>query len=198
MATHSNQVSTAGDDARSNSSGGSYNNNQTTYYVGIKAGIDFWIGHRFQNVVIPQGATINSATLDVYDSGIGEGTTIEMSIRGHDADDVAAWSSPFAPGDITPTTARTDVTITLATFESGGIGFGKGLWDVAAIIEEIVGRAGWVSGNDLSLVMHDNGSSAANNISMSTYDRDTARGAKLEVDYTEGGGGATRRVLLFS
>lgn len=181
MATLNLAVSSSTDDARV-TSGGSLNLTITTQYLGIKDGIDYYMGLRWQDVTIDQGDTINSAVLDLYNATIGEGTTVELLFEGHDADNVVTYSASFKPTDITPTTATVTDSVSVSTFETAQ-GFGNVTWDVTAIIQEIINRPGWVNGNSLAIRIRDNGSSAANNLSVSTYDRAADRGAKLTIDY---------------
>lgn len=187
MPTLNEQVSAGADDARSNSTGGSYNNNQTTYYIGKKGGVDYWIGHRFQAVAVPQGATIESAILDLYNATIGQGSEVSMLVVGNDVDDAAAYGVSNKPSDNVDTSASELFTFDVSAFQAAQ-GFGNVTWDIASIIQEIVDRTGWVSGNDLAIVTRDGGSAADNNISISTYDRASDRGAKLTITYSEGGG----------
>jgi hypothetical protein len=39
-------------------------------HLGQTGGQDYWNGWRWLNVAIPQGSTINSATLDLYSAGV--------------------------------------------------------------------------------------------------------------------------------
>jgi hypothetical protein len=86
----------------------------------------------------------------------------------------------------TEKTATVTKDFNVATW-SATFGYGVETVDVTALVQEIVNQAGWASGNALAIVCHDNGSSNDNYIGHSTYDRATDRGAKLTIEYTEGG-----------
>lgn len=195
MAVENLQVNASADDARSNSSGWAYSHTITTHYIGIKWWIDYWIGNRWTSVDIPQGATINSAILDMYNATIGEWTTVEMEIVGNDVDDAPAYSTSNKPSDNTDTTASFTTSIDVSTFQTAQW-FGNITRDIKDVVQEIVNRAWWVSWNSMAIVLRDNWSSASNNISISTYDRATDRGMKLDVTYTTWWGWPTRRVFI--
>jgi hypothetical protein len=195
MATWSGQVGASTDDARNISGDGTFNGTVTTQHLGINASTDYWNGFRWLNVTIPQGATINSATLDLYSAGVTAGTTAKTLWYGEDADDTVTFSNTTAnkPEGRTRTTASTSKDFTVSSWTATG--FGIELVDVASIVQEIVSRGGWTSGNSMVIVGHDNGSSGTNSyIGNSTYNSSAARGATLTVDYTTGGGSTVKQL----
>ncbi len=111
--------------------------NPTVYYGGL----------RFQGVAVPQGALITSATLVLQSAGTafgGSGTNWGYWY-GDAADNSAAWTNSDRPDQRTKTTANSAViwsTVNTTPVPT----------DVTAIIQEIVNRAGWASGNALSIV----------------------------------------------
>jgi hypothetical protein len=154
-------------------------------YGGAEQGWFFLSG-----VTIPQGATISAATLTAT-AGVGDGSASNVRIiaYGQAADTVASGPSSYSAYTAgTRTTASTAYTPT---------GSGDTV-NVAGIIAEIVGRAGWVSGNNLLLYVQDNGSTNTNDVSYHpaatlavTYSTGTA--ATSYVD-TPGSGSHTYRV----
>jgi hypothetical protein len=115
------------------------------------------IGLRFQSLAIPQGARILNARLyckPTSASPSGESKYLNFWVWGHDNDDSPAWStySDF----VSRVTNNSTPVATEGTFETLEVieranekylGFSR----LERIIEYIVGRDGWVSGNDLSL-----------------------------------------------
>lgn len=191
MAVENLQVLASSDDARSYSDGGSYSHTGTTHYIG-KIRVtwqqrDFYVGNRFNNVDIPQWATINSAILDMYNANAWEGTTVEMIIVAWDSDNTSTYSSSNTPADQVDTTATFTTSVSVATFETAEW-FGNITWDIKSPIQEVIDRGSWASGNSLSINCRDNWSADNTNISISTYDRDTARWMKLDITYTTAGG----------
>jgi len=115
---------------------------------------------RFQNVTIPQGETIQSAILKIYAHEDEEDEAI-ITVFGEAADDSEAFAEDEALDDREYTTATVDWTCSDSwtmwdPYESP---------DLAAIIQEIVDRPGWESGNALTLFMQgtDQGASELDN-----------------------------------
>lgn len=133
-------------------------------------------GTRFLNVTIPQGATINSATLEVYIATTSYDDP-HIDIYGEDQDNAGVFTT--AANNIqnrTRTTAKVD-------WDGTGIGTGwETLPDVATLIQEIVNRAGWSSGNALA-ILFDGMTSVALRFRQWDYSTHTL-GAKLAIDYT--------------
>jgi len=186
MATLNLQVGASTDDARNISSDGTFNATVVAQHIGINSSVDYWNGWRFTGVTIPNAATITSAVLNLYSSGTGTGTTALAKFFGEAADNPATFSNSTAlkPEGRTRTTAYVTKSFTVANWAATG--FDKEYVDVTSLVQEIVNRGGWASGNSLVLVAHDNGSSNNNYIGHSTYDSASSRGAKLSITYTSG------------
>lgn len=115
---------------------------------------------RFQNVTIPQGATINSAILHIYAHEDEEDEAI-VTVYGEAIDNSPIFNEDEALDDRTFTTASVDWTISDSWI----------MWepyqspDLSVIIQEIVDRTGWASGNSLTLFMQgeDQGASLLDN-----------------------------------
>lgn len=153
------------------------------------SGSKFDMGMSWDNVTIPSGATITSAIPEIFMKWLpGAGNDIDTRMQGFDVDDVAVFSASNRPSQITQTTALVDRTYT----ESGDFVDETflSLDDVTAIIQEIIDRGGWSSGNALGLVLKDNGSNANVRWQFQDYGRNTGQAAKITIIYT-GGGGAT-------
>ena len=99
------------------------------------------IAVRMNNVDIPQGATINSATLRLNSNTSGR---LEGYLYGHDVDD-----SP----SLTDVTGLPRTTANVF-WGSGNVGTGYvSSPSITAIVQEIVDRAGWVEGNDMTIIV---------------------------------------------
>ena len=186
MAQLQYQVSQSSDDAR-NLNDSSGNITATTQYIGKYNTTDkYWHGFRFQAVAVAQGATIESAILNLYSVGLTSGTTAKAIFYGDDVDDSVTFdTSTNKPQSRTQTTANTTKDFTNSLW--GSTGFDVETIDVTSIVQEIVNRGSWASGNDLSIICYDNGSNNTTYIGISTYDRATDRGAKLTITYGESG-----------
>ena len=123
-------------------------------YMGNDGSASQDLGLRFQSVAIPNGSTITSAIVTFTAYGNNSGTTCNITIKGEDVDDAATFST------IANFTGRVR-TATSVTWS------GLGSWsdnstypsaDVATIVQDVVGRLGWSSGNDFVLFFEDNSS----------------------------------------
>ena len=118
----------------------------------LQTGIDpstnnLFAGVHYSNVAIPQGTEIVSATLHCW-AKPADGTTANESQHpgywyGDDVDDSFAWGfSTGYPTDITPTTASVEAKIGNSDKKLLSV-------DFTAIVQELVDRPGWASGNGM-------------------------------------------------
>jgi len=137
-------------------------------------------GQRFTSVNIPQGSTINSAYLRLK-GRLVQGTA-DTKIEGEDTDNAATFV------DRADWDARVHTTASVAWH--GITGWSDGTWydspDIKAVIQEIINRPGWSSGNALVLFWMDDGSvHGEDNFAIAyNYDDDPADAPKLEVTWT--------------
>jgi PKD repeat protein/RNA polymerase subunit RPABC4/transcription elongation factor Spt4 len=99
---------------------------------------------RFQGVNVPQGAIIESAVLYVRAFADSGSTTINYRIQGFDEDNAAASTGKTDWLDRPKTSASVDVV--LGAFVKDSL---YSYYGLESIVQEIVDRAGWVSGNAL-------------------------------------------------
>jgi type IV pilus assembly protein PilY1 len=149
-----------------------------------------WLGMRFQNVTIPQGATITWARLWVQPSSqINDEPS--ATFYGHAADNSGAFTT--GSNDISGR-SRTSASVAWSDTDcgAGNSTTGKIDWfgppDISTIIQEIVNRSGWASGNSLSIVCQGS-ADAARDLSIITYDGTPSAAAKLEIVWVASGGG---------
>ena len=150
--------------------------NPTVYYGGL----------RFQAVTVPQGAQITSASLVLKSAGTafgGSGTNWGYWY-GDAVDNSAGWSNSARPDQRTYTSARTAV----AWSATNGASVPT---DVTAIIQEIVSRAGWSSGNALSIV----GDGGAGGDGLALFRETDGLGyvSQLNISFTTATSGSTGR-----
>lgn len=143
MTVFAKAIAAGSDDARQNVTTMDLTN---AFTVSIINATDY-AGFRFTNVTIPQGSTINSATLNTYLSS-SSFDDIDARIYCQDIDDAGTFTS--AASDIsnrTPTTAYTAWQVT-----NMGVGWETSP-DFAAAVQEVIERPGWASGNDLAVIL---------------------------------------------
>lgn len=135
---------------------------------------------------VPQGATINSATLQLYvDSTSNDDPKVDF--YGVDADTIAAFD-----GTNSEVSSKAQTTATV-NWTATGVGEGYESIDVTDIVQEIVNRAGWSAGNYLCIYAI---AKSGSNMYLNTYDTDTSGPAKLDIDYTAAAGGAAKKRKL--
>ena len=140
------QVSANDDDARELWNGTSFNSTHVAVWLWSSPVNSFSGGFRFQNVLVPQGATINVGTYwSVHITGLSYDSPRGL-IAAEDVD--SANNFTVEPDVITRwNTKRTSATV---SWIGSNIGTGwKNSPDIATVIQEVIDRPGWVSGSDL-------------------------------------------------
>ncbi len=107
-----------------------------------------YIGLRFQNIAIPQGATITNAYIRMTSRSNRSGGQTRL-IRGLAADDAPPWVAAAGFLAAAPKTAAS------SSWTHPYWSYLKALRssDISNVIQEIVNRGGWNSGNSLSLIL---------------------------------------------
>ena len=145
-------------------------------------------GARFLNVTIPKGATITAASLIITSRYAASGATCNARVSAEDVDDAAAFSTEadFNTRFNTHTTARIDWDA-IAAWSVDEEGADTTSPDIKTVIQEIVDRAGWVSGNDIVIFCEDFDARSSNGALRNgySYDLSTSKAPKLHVEYTE-------------
>ncbi len=115
------------------------------------------VGLRFQNITIPQGEVIRSAFIEFTASQVATDTT-SLTIYGEDIDD-----SPTFTTTPTNVSGRTITTASVAwnSIPSWDTGNKYQSADLTPIIQEIVDRTGWTSGNAMTFLFSGLGKRAA-------------------------------------
>jgi len=149
----------------------------TTFYraladvkVGDSGGSTLTAGLVFESVNVPRNAEILSATLTLAGSKIGSPV---VRFYGEAADNAALYTAGATwPKDRNKTSAHVDPNM--------------GSWtstDVTILVQEIVDRSGWSSGNRMGMILADNGSPTNAYLSITAYDSVPALSAQLTIIY---------------
>ena len=138
---------------------------RTSLPIGSYSGNAHLIATRFNSVAVPQGANITSATYtltgsDTYDCG---SCNMDYLIFGDDADDSAALT-------LTNMNDRTSTSATVAWSQQAVVLDTEYDNNVTAIVQEIVNRGSWSSGNNMSILVEDNGSDGSEWQEFYSYD----------------------------
>ena len=132
------------------------------------------VGLRFQNVAVPTGAVITAAYLE-FTTDVANLGSADLTIEGQAADNPGTFAS--GSGDISsrPTT-------------SSSVPWAVPAWDTAGqthqspslvpIVQELIDRPGWASGNALVVLVSGTGRRTAR-----SYDANPAKAPLLHIDY---------------
>ncbi len=145
----------------------------------VKDGGDQLIGMRFTGVSIPQGAAITNAYIQFTVDETNSGTT-NLTIHGQDANDAASFSDDDDDISDRPTTSASVVWSPPAWNSVGAAGADQRTPDLSSIIQEIVDRGGWSSGNDMVLIVSGTGERTAE-----SHDGDEDKAPLLHIEWEE-------------
>ncbi len=139
------------------------------------------VGIRFNGVSVPQGATIVKAWVQFQ---VDETTSIatNLTIQGEAVDNAVTFSSSALNISSRPrTSVETAVSWSPPPWETvGEAGPDQQTPDIAEVIQEIVSRTGWSSGNSLVILITGSGERTAE-----SYNGDPAGAPLLHVEYVE-------------
>jgi len=119
--------------------------------LGTVDAVDEWYAFRFQNVTIAPGSTINTAVLSVVCGGNTTDEPLHL-FYGHDHDNAPVLTT--GANDISART-KTTATVLWNNTDLGAPGTFSPP-DMAAIVQEIIDRPGWASGNAIVIFCNGN------------------------------------------
>jgi hypothetical protein len=150
----------------------------TDLELGADGGVNQWVGMRFNNISIPRNATILNAYVEFEVDETGSDPT-SVLIQGQASDNALAFSS--SAGNLS-SRARTTAQVAWNNIPAWTVINAK--WqtpDISSIIQEIVNRSGWGSGNSIVIVIQGTGRRTAE-----AYDGEIPAAPKLVITYTTG------------
>jgi len=184
LETFNVQISASSDDAEERISSGKMYLTSTDLDMVLDKGLDVIVGLRFNSVGIPQGATIQSAYLQFQADEVNVDSA-SLVVQGEAADHAATFTE--TNGDLSSrprTTASTPWSPDPWT-GVGEAGPAQQTPDIFAVIQEIVARPEWTSGNSLAILITGSGLRVAE-----AYDGRPDAAALLQVVFSTGGGGS--------
>lgn len=149
---------------------------------------EYSAGARFLNVTIAQGATINSATFRMtpqatYNAGAN---TISYLVSAQAADNPGTFTT--ATNQFTTTTRPRTTAVSAAWNQTSVTVDVQQSIDVTSVVQEIVNRAGWASGNAIVIIVDTNTTTTAGEWQdYHSYDGSTTKAPKLDIDYGTAG-----------
>jgi len=139
------------------------------------------VGLRFPSMTIPADATITSAYIEFVASSYKTLAT-NVTFFAEDGDDPGAFT--LTDGDITDRT-KTTASVNWPSVPSWTADTTYQSVDVSAIIQEVVDRGGWASGNAMVVIV----TTASGDRRFKTFDESAGEAPLLHVEYTDTGPG---------
>ncbi|MBI5305555.1 MAG: hypothetical protein HY868_25725 [Chloroflexi bacterium] len=177
--TLTKQIAASADDV--NEDGTTFDATSKNMWIGnVQSTTNSYTGFRFTGTTIPKGVTITSARLEVY-SIRDQWIPVGFLFAAEAADNPTAFSASSRPSQRTLTTQRVDI--------HNDVSWNQGTWytfDVIPVVQEIVNRPGWQSGNAINMIVKGTGG-AWGAKSIASYDLAPANAARLVVSYSSGG-----------
>ena len=173
------RVSQSSDDAEQDASSGSmYLNSSDLELVNEPGGANLQeVGIRFQNVSIPQGATITAAYLEFETDETNSGST-SLTIHGEATNSAATFTTQSYNISNRAKTSASVAWNNIAAWSQ--VNQKHQTPNLAAVVQEIVNRGGWSSGNSMAFIITGSGERTAE-----SYNGEPANAPLLRVEYTQ-------------
>lgn len=150
---------------------------------------DEWsVAARFSGVAVAQGATISSATFQMrcQNTWNAAPNVIKYYVSAEASDNAAALSA--TSGDLNTTARPRSTATTIVDWTSLTVDTWYSV-DITAIVQEIVNRAGWSSGNAIVILVDTHADTTLSEWQdFYAYDGAAASAPKLSITYASGGG----------
>ncbi|MGR0482319.1 MAG: CehA/McbA family metallohydrolase [Candidatus Electronema sp. V4] len=177
--TVSARVAAGSDDAEQQQTGGvvTLNSSDLELVYDTTTTGNQYVGMRFANLGIPQGATITNAYIQFTVDETNSGTT-SLTIKGQAADNAATFTTALNNISSRPTTTASVTWAPVAWSTVGQAGAGQQTPDLKDIVQEIVNRSGWSANNGMAIIITGTGERTAE-----AYEGSASQAAQLVVTY---------------
>lgn len=156
---------------------GSTMTNSSTLWVGNESASGSYSAFRFNNLAIPQGATITSARLEVY-STQSQWVNMSYEMAFEDVGNSTTFTQTTRPS----TRALTAAKVAHSSNVNWAANTTYQLDNVASSLQQVVNRADWQSGNSASLIIRGTGGAWARKF-IRSYEGNASQAARLVVTY---------------
>jgi hypothetical protein len=173
--TLDSKVAAAADDAEEAASG-SVNLGSSDLEMVLDGSVVQTVGMRFANLGVPAGATVTGAYVQfVADESQSEATA--LTLRAQAADSAPTFTTATSNVSSRPRTAAA-VSWSPPAWTAGSASTAQRTPDLSALVQEVVNRPGWASGNALALIVNGTGHRTA-----VAFDGGATKAATLHIDY---------------
>ena len=170
------RVNSSADDAEERSDGDMYLDSSDLELV--YDGGNQMVGMRFRDLQIPQGAIITNATVEFETDETNDSLT-SLLIQAEAVDDAAAFTSSDNNISSRPRTVTAVNWLNIPAWNSTSEKHQSP--NISTVIQEVVSRSGWNSGNDLVLIITGTGERTAE-----SYDGESSNAPLLHIEYALG------------
>ncbi len=183
--TLNRQISSGIDDVEEESDGDIYTNSSDLELV-----YDNWargnqhVGLRFRNISIPQGATIEDAYIQFTTDETNSGGT-NLTVWAHDTDNASQFSTNRYNVSSRSKTSASAAWAPSAWNSVSESGSNQRTPNLKSLVQEVVNRGGWQSGNALAFIISGSGERTAE-----AYEGNSSQAARLVVTYRTNGNNA--------
>ena len=175
------RVSASSDDAEESATSGIVNRGSSDLEL-VDEGSNQFVGIRFNGLSIPQGANITNAYIQFQVDEPFSGTT-DLMIEGHATNNAPTFTSANANISNRNRTNAVVGWTPVPWTTVGEAGTDQQTPDIATVIQEIINRPQWLSGNSLAVILSGSGRRTAE-----SFNGDPNGAALLHIDYTPGTG----------
>lgn len=161
-------------------------------YTTTPSDLDLMTGLRFQQVNIPQGATITSARVN-FIAAASHSTTdnLQLRVRAENVDDAQPFTTGTGDLSLRSKTSAEELWSPEADWTVDESITGP---DVTDLVQEVVSRSGWCGNNSLAIYLEPTSGSPAGSRLSYAFDSTLQQHAELVVSYTGGASGCFNQV----
>lgn len=109
------------------------------------------VGLRFRSINAPNSSTIQSAYIQFTTDETKQSGSLDLSVEGVASDNPSSWSGSYAVSSATKTTQN--ITWQPPNWNNVGSKGANERVDVTSIVQELVNRSGWTSGNAMAFAI---------------------------------------------
>lgn len=175
--TISVRVNASSDDAEQNLSTGTVVINSSDLELAVDVSASQLVGMRFNGIAIPAGATITSAYVE-FETDVAWSTACSLTIQGQAADNPTTF---VASNSNLSARSKTTASVAWSPSAWNTVNEKHQSPNLSSIVQEIVNRSGWASGNSMVIFVQGTGTREAE-----SYDGEAAAAPLLVVEYSTG------------